>query len=99
MVSCYMAIAAGTMFGGWRVGDFCAETDEAMTLLPATALGVPDSTTHTFTGAIVGAGSAQRASAVRWGVAGNNIVRVWIFTTPASACVVAEAYWVSVQLF
>ena len=112
IVSCYMAIAAGTMFGGWRivktmgqkitklkpVGGFCAETGGAMTLFLATALGVPVSTTHTITGAIVGVGSTQRASAVRWGVAGN-IVWAWIFTIPASACVAAVAYWVSLQLF
>ncbi len=112
IVSCYVAIAAGTLFGGWRivktmgqkitklkpVGGFCAETGGAMTLFLATALGVPVSTTHTITGAIVGVGSTQRASAVRWGVAGN-IVWAWIFTIPASACVAAVAYWVSLQLF
>ena len=112
IVSCYVAIAAGTMFGGWRivktmgqkitklkpVGGFCAETGGAMTLFLATALGVPVSTTHTITGAIVGVGSTQRASAVRWGVAGN-IVWAWIFTIPASACVAAVAYGLSLQLF
>ncbi|PPE69384.1 inorganic phosphate transporter [Caldimonas thermodepolymerans] len=96
--SCYIAIALGTMFGGWRivktmgqkitklkpVGGFCAETGGALTLFLATLLGVPVSTTHTITGAIVGVGSVQRASAVRWGVAGN-IVWAWIFTIPASA--------------
>jgi PiT family inorganic phosphate transporter len=64
----------------------------------ATAIGVPVSTTHTITGAIVGVGSVQRASAVRWGVAGN-IIWAWIFTIPASAFVAAVAYWVSIQLF
>ena len=112
IVACYTAIAAGTMFGGWRivktmgqritklkpVGGFCAETGGAITLFLATALGIPVSTTHTITGAIVGVGSTQRASAVRWGVAGN-IVWAWIFTIPASAFVAAIAYWVSLQVF
>ena len=112
IVSCYVAIAAGTMFGGWRivktmgqkitklkpVGGFCAETGGAMTLFLATALGVPVSTTHTITGAIVGVGSTQRASAVRWGVAGN-IIWAWVLTIPASAFVAAIAYWVSLQLY
>jgi len=112
IVSCYLAIAAGTMFGGWRivktmgqkitklkpVGGFCAETGGALTLFLATALGIPVSTTHTITGAIVGVGSTRRASAVRWGVAGR-IVWAWIFTIPASAFVAAIAYWVSLQIF
>lgn len=112
IVSCYTAIAAGTLFGGWRivktmgqritklkpVGGFCAETGGALTLFLATALGVPVSTTHTITGAIVGVGSTQRASAVRWGVAGN-IVWAWIFTIPASALIAALSYWLSLQLF
>jgi inorganic phosphate transporter, PiT family len=112
IISCYLAIALGTMFGGWRivktmgqkitklrpVGGFCAETGGAITLFLATGLGIPVSTTHTITGAIVGVGSAQRASAVRWGVAGN-IVWAWIFTIPASAFVAAIAYWVSLQIF
>jgi PiT family inorganic phosphate transporter len=112
IVSCYVAIAIGTMFGGWRivktmgqkitklkpVGGLCAETGGAMTLFLATALGIPVSTTHTITGAIVGVGSTQRASAVRWGVAGN-IVWAWILTIPASAFVAAIAYWVSLQIF
>ena len=112
VVSCYLAIGAGTMFGGWRivktmgqkitklkpVGGFCAETGGAITLFMATAIGVPVSTTHTITGAIVGVGSVQRASAVRWGVAGN-IIWAWIFTIPASAFVAAIAYWISNQLF
>ncbi|MEJ6022453.1 inorganic phosphate transporter [Ramlibacter sp. PS4R-6] len=111
-LSCYTAIALGTMFGGWRivktmgqkitklkpVGGFCAETGGAITLFLASALGIPVSTTHTITGAIVGVGSAQRASAVRWGVAGN-IVWAWIFTIPASAFVAAISYWVSLQIF
>jgi inorganic phosphate transporter, PiT family len=112
IVSCYMAIGLGTMFGGWRivktmgqkitklkpVGGFCAETGGAMTLFLATGLGIPVSTTHTITGAIVGVGSTQRASAVRWGVAGG-IVWAWILTIPASAFVAGVAYWVSLQLF
>jgi len=110
--SCYLAIGAGTMFGGWRivktmgqritklkpVGGFCAETGGAITLFIATALGIPVSTTHTITGAIVGVGSVRNASAVRWGVAGN-IVWAWVLTIPASAFVAAMAYWVSFTLF
>jgi PiT family inorganic phosphate transporter len=106
IVSCYVAIAFGTMFGGWRivktmgqkitklrpVGGFAAETGGAMTLFLASALGVPVSTTHTITGAIVGVGSAQRARAVRWGVAGNIVV-AWIVTMPAAALMAAVAYW------
>ena len=109
---CYLAIGLGTMFGGWRivktmgqkitklkpVGGFCAETGGAITLFTATALGIPVSTTHTITGAIVGVGAVRRASAVRWGVAGN-IVWAWIFTIPASALVAAAAYWASLLLF
>ncbi|WP_374594858.1 anion permease [Aquabacterium sp.] len=109
---CYMAIGAGTMFGGWRivrtmgqkitklkpVGGFCAETGGALTLFIATALGVPVSTTHTITGAIVGVGSVQRVRAVRWGVAGS-IVWAWVLTIPASALVAALAYWLSLVLF
>ncbi|MFT4193231.1 inorganic phosphate transporter [Ottowia sp.] len=112
IVGCYVAIAAGTMFGGWRivktmgqkitklkpVGGFCAETGGALTLFIATALGIPVSTTHTITGAIVGVGSTQRAAAVRWGVAGN-IVWAWVLTIPASAFVAALAYWVSLSFY
>ena len=112
IVCCYTAIAAGTMFGGWRivktmgqkitklkpVGGFCAETGGALTLFLATGLGIPVSTTHTITGAIVGVGSVQRASAVRWGVAGN-IVWAWVLTIPASAFVAGVGYWLSLQLF
>jgi PiT family inorganic phosphate transporter len=112
IVVCYAAISLGTMFGGWRivktmgqkitklkpVGGFCAETGGALTLFLATALGIPVSTTHTITGAIVGVGSVQRASAVRWGVAGN-IVWAWVLTIPASAFVAAIAYWIGIQAF
>ena len=107
IVSCYTAISLGTLFGGWRivktmgqkitklkpVGGFCAETGGAITVFIATWMGVPVSTTHTITGAIVGVGSAQKMSAVRWGVAGN-IVWAWIFTIPASAFMAAVAWWV-----
>jgi inorganic phosphate transporter, PiT family len=112
IVACYIAIALGTMFGGWRivktmgqkitklkpVGGFCAETGGAITLFLATSLGIPVSTTHTITGAIVGVGATRRASAVRWGVAGN-IVWAWIFTIPASAFVAAIGYWLSLTVF
>jgi PiT family inorganic phosphate transporter len=107
IIACYTAISLGTLFGGWRivktmgqkitklkpVGGFCAEAGGAITLFTATAMGVPVSTTHTITGAIVGVGSAQKASAVRWGVAGN-IVWAWIFTIPASAFMAAIAWWI-----
>ena len=110
--ACYIAIALGTMFGGWRivktmgqkitklkpVGGFCAETGGALTLFLATALGIPVSTTHTITGAIVGVGSTRSASSVRWAVAGN-IVWAWIFTIPASALMAALAYGASLLLF
>jgi PiT family inorganic phosphate transporter len=80
------------------VDGFCAETGGAITLFLASSLGIPVSTTHTITGAIVGVGSTRRASAVRWGVAGN-IVWAWIFTIPASAFVAAIGYWASLQIF
>ncbi|MCW5575950.1 MAG: inorganic phosphate transporter [Burkholderiales bacterium] len=112
VISCYVAIALGTLFGGWRivrtmgqkitklkpVGGFCAETGGAMTLFVATGLGIPVSTTHTITGAIVGVGSAQSAAAVRWGVAGN-IVLAWILTIPCAAAMSAMAWWASYSLF
>jgi PiT family inorganic phosphate transporter len=112
IVSCYAAISLGTLFGGWRivktmgqritklkpVGGFCAETGGAITLFVATALGVPVSTTHTITGAIVGVGASQKMSAVRWGVAGN-IVWAWIFTIPASAFAATIAWWAGTHLF
>jgi len=111
IVSCYVAIALGTMFGGWRivktmgqkitklrpVGGFAAETGGAMTLFLASSLGVPVSTTHTITGAIVGVGAAQRTRAVRWGVAGNIVV-AWIVTMPAAALMAALAYWAGTVL-
>ena len=111
IICCYAAIGLGTMFGGWRivktmgqkitklkpVGGFCAESGGAITLFLASAIGVPVSTTHTITGAIVGVGSAQKASAVRWGVAGN-IVWAWVFTIPASAFMSAIAWWVGTHI-
>ncbi|MBP0596997.1 inorganic phosphate transporter [Herbaspirillum sp. LeCh32-8] len=111
IISCYCAISLGTLFGGWRivktmgqkitklkpVGGFCAETGGAITLFIATALGIPVSTTHTITGAIVGVGASQKMSAVRWGVA-SNIVWAWIFTIPASAFVAAIGWWVGVHI-
>ena len=104
--SCYVAIGLGTMFGGWRivktmgqritklkpVGGFCAETGGAITLFLATSLGIPVSTTHTITGAIVGVGSVRRTAAVRWGVAGN-IVWAWVLTIPCSGLIAAGGYW------
>ena len=106
IAGCYVAMAMGTMFGGWRivktmgqkitklrpVGGFAAETGGAITLFMASGLGIPVSTTHTITGAIVGVGSAQRAKAVRWGLAGN-IVIAWLVTIPAAAAMAAAAYW------
>ena len=110
IVSCYLAIGLGTMFGGWRivktmgqkitklkpVGGFCAETGGAITLFTATAMGIPVSTTHTITGAIVGVGAAKKLSAVRWGVAGG-IVWAWILTIPCSAFMAAVAWWLAKQ--
>jgi len=108
VVACYTTIALGTLFGGWRivktmgqritklkpVGGFCAETGGAVTLFMATSFGIPVSTTHTITGSIVGVGSAQKFSAVRWGVAGA-IVWAWVFTIPCSAFVAAVAWWLA----
>ena len=99
---CHAAIASGTLTGGWRivrtmgmritkltpVGGFCAETAGALTLIGTSLAGIPVTTTHTITGAIMGVGSIQRFSAVRWGVAGR-IVWAWIFTIPASAAIAA----------
>ena len=111
IVSCYLAIAAGTLFGGWRivktmgqkitklkpVGGCCAETGGAISLFIASSFGIPVSTTHTITGAIVGVGSAHKFSAVRWGLAGN-IVWAWVLTIPASAFMAAVAWWVGKQI-
>ncbi|MBN9049289.1 MAG: inorganic phosphate transporter [Rhizobiales bacterium] len=108
VISCQAAMAFGTLFGGWRIvktmgsritrltpmQGFCAETGGAITLFAATWLGIPVSTTHTITGAIIGVGSARRASAVRWNVA-SNIVVAWFVTIPASGILAALFYWLS----
>jgi PiT family inorganic phosphate transporter len=111
VISCYAVISLGTMCGGWRIvhtmgsritrlspqQGFCAETGGAITLFAATSLGIPVSTTHTITGAIVGVGAARRASAVRWNVA-SRIVMAWFVTIPACAALAAVFYLVG-QLF
>ena len=105
VISCHTAIALGTMSGGWRivktmgqkvaklrpVDGFCAESGAATSLFVASGLGIPVSTTHTITGAIMGVGSLKRTSAVRWGVAGS-IVWAWIITIPCSAAISAASY-------
>ena len=105
VITCQLAMGLGTLMGGWRivhtmgsritqlkpVQGFCAETGGAITLFLATGLGVPVSTTHTITGAIVGVGAARRASAVRWGVA-QRIVIAWVITLPAAALIAAATY-------
>jgi PiT family inorganic phosphate transporter len=111
VLACQAAIAMGTLFGGWRivrtmgqkitklkpVGGFCAETGGAITLFLATGLGIPVSTTHTITGAIVGVGAVNKLSAVRWGVAGR-IVWAWVLTIPCSAFIAAIAWWLAQHL-
>ncbi len=106
VLACQASMALGTLMGGWRIvrtmglritkltpmQGFCAETGGAITLFMATALGVPVSTTHTITGAIVGVGAARRVSAVRWNVA-SSIVYAWVITIPASAIIAALTYW------
>jgi PiT family inorganic phosphate transporter len=106
ILAAHAAIALGTYFGGWRivhtmgsritklkpVGGFCAETAGAITLFSTALAGIPVSTTHTITGAIVGVGATTRLSAVRWGVA-RRIVWAWILTIPASAIVAAAIFW------
>ena len=108
VLACQAAMALGTMLGGWRivhtmgskitrlspVQGFCAEAGGAITLFGATALGVPVSTTHTITGAIVGVGASRRLSAVRWNIAGRIVV-AWVVTLPASAAIAAGFYGVS----
>lgn len=105
-LSAYTMISLGTLFGGWRivhtmgtritklrpVGGFCAETGGALVILAASKLGIPVSTTHTITGAIVGVGATNRLSAVRWGLA-SRIVWAWVITIPASAGMAALSYW------
>ena len=112
IVSCYAAISLGTLFGGWRVvktmgqkltklkpvGGFCAESGGAITLFFSTALGIPVSTTHTMTGAVVGVGASQKMTALRWSVVGN-MVWAWVFTIPASAFAAAIFWWIGTYLF
>jgi len=112
VLSAQAAIALGTMSGGWRIvktmGDklsklrpvdgFCAEGAAALVLSGANMMGVPISTTHTITGAIVGVGTLKNAKAVKWGVAGN-IVWAWIITIPAAAAISAGSYWLAVRVF
>jgi PiT family inorganic phosphate transporter len=106
VLSCQAVLALGTLFGGWRIvhtmgskitrlnpmQGFCAETGGAITLFGATWLGIPVSTTHTISGAIIGVGAARRVSAVRWGIAGN-IVIAWVVTLPATAVISAVTYY------
>jgi inorganic phosphate transporter, PiT family len=108
ILSCYTVMGIGTMLGGWRIvhtmgskitrltpmQGACAETAGAITLFGASSLGIPVSTTHTITCAIIGVGSAKRASAVRWNVA-TGIVWAWIITIPASATLAAIFYWLA----
>jgi PiT family inorganic phosphate transporter len=108
VISCQTAMALGTLMGGWRIvhtmgskitrlspqQGFCAETGGAITLFLATHLGVPVSTTHTITGAIIGVGAARRVSAVRWNLA-TGIVWAWIITMPAAALMGAAFYWLA----
>jgi len=112
VLSCQTAMALGTLTGGWRIvhtlgsrvtrlspmQGFCAETGGAITLFAATWVGVPVSTTHTITGAVVGVGAARRTSAVRWGVA-RSIVIAWVITMPMSGLIAALAYWAGGALF
>jgi inorganic phosphate transporter, PiT family len=111
VISCQAAMGLGTLMGGWRIvhtmgskitrltpmQGFCAETGGAITLFMATWLGIPVSTTHTITGAIIGVGAARRTSAVRWGVA-KGIVMAWVVTIPASAIISALFYWVATSV-
>ncbi len=108
VITCQAAMGLGTLFGGWRIvhtmgskitrlspqQGFCAETGGAITLFMATGLGVPVSTTHTITGAIIGVGAARRVSAVRWGVA-RGIVFAWIVTMPMAGLISSAAYFAS----
>ena len=112
VLSCHATIALGTMSGGWRivktmgnklsklrpVDGFCAELGASVVLFGASAIGVPISTTHTITGAIVGVGTLKGVRAVKWGVAGN-IVWAWIITIPAAALISAASYWLGVMAF
>jgi inorganic phosphate transporter, PiT family len=112
VMSCFVAIGLGTMFGGWRIvktmgqritklkpaGGFAAECAGSITLFMATHYGIPVSTTHTITGAIMGVGTTKGSSAVRWAVAGNIMI-AWIITIPASAAIAALAWWIGGLLF
>lgn len=105
VISCQVAMGLGTLFGGWRIvrtmgmgitrirpsGGFCAQTSGAIALFIATSLGIPVSTTHTITGAIVGVGLSRRVSAVRWGLA-SRIVWAWVLTIPSAGLVAALCY-------
>jgi PiT family inorganic phosphate transporter len=105
IIACHLAMAMGTLFGGWRIvrtmglgitrirpsGAFCAQTSGAIALFLATWLGIPVSTTHTITGAIVGVGMSRRVSAVRWGLA-SRIVWAWVLTIPCSG-LMAALFW------
>ncbi len=111
VVTCQAALALGTLFGGWKIvhtmgsritrltpmQGFCAETGGAITLFMATYLGIPVSTTHTITGAIIGVGAARRTAAVRWGVA-RHIVLAWVLTLPAAALIAAATYLVTIWM-
>jgi len=108
VLACHAAMALGTLSGGWRivrtmglkitklkpVGGFCAESGGALTLFAATGLGIPVSTTHTITGAIIGVGAVTKLSAIRWGVAGR-IVWAWLLTIPCSAFIAAVTWWLA----
>jgi len=112
VMSCFVAMGIGTMFGGWRIvktmgqritklnpaGGFAAECAGSITLFMATHFGIPVSTTHTITGAIIGVGTTKGSSAVRWAVAGN-IVIAWIVTIPASAAIAALSWWIGGVFF
>jgi inorganic phosphate transporter, PiT family len=108
ILACYSAMALGTLTGGWRIIEtvgaritrltphqgFCAQTGGSVMLFLASAMGIPVSTTHVITGAVMGAGAARRTSAVRWGVAGRIII-AWFITIPAAAAVAAGCYWLA----
>ena len=108
VITCQAAIALGTLFGGWRIvhtmgsritrlspqQGFCAETGGAITLFLATGMGIPVSTTHTITGAIVGVGASRRMSAVRWNIAGRIVIS-WVVTIPAAGALSAGFYWLA----
>jgi PiT family inorganic phosphate transporter len=111
-LSCYIAIGLGTLTGGWRIIEtmgtritklsqhqgFSASAGGSIMLFAASYLGIPVSTTHTITGCVIGAGAARRASAVRWGIAGNVAI-AWLITIPASAVVAAIFYWLAAGEF